>query len=255
MSEYISPFESSKQVDRIFTDSTTTKTPLEIFNENTTKLFTSTGYDQFADTAGYDDDARSTTINKRGWNILVSYTDEGMVGFDLIPSLPKRNSGANLGRMYLATGNEPDYMMIFKRDTDQYFNNLTIRYNADFMIFYFACRNRSNSYSYSITFTIVKNGYIMLDYAYKANEVWGTNPVWFGYKMYDRGSTSWVYNTITVPTTTTYIRSYTYYTITLDTAILNIDSRNDILSITPKKLYKNIIANPDYKAVTYKYDS
>lgn len=235
MSTYISPFASQFTIKRYIFDynnsvqyTSKTETVLSYFNTLSSKLFINNTYETFIDNSGYDDGARSTVINKRGWNCTLSYSGEGHIGIDPIPALAKRHSNAGIGRSYYTNG-EPDYLFIFKRDADQYFNSMTVRYNETYMLILYNARKLDSQYSYQVCFCILRDQYKLLDVAYKTGEVWGTNPVWFGYKDYNRVSNSWSYNVITIPTTDLYATSYTSETIESKSSIIY---KNDILKNT-----------------------
>lgn len=225
MSEYISPFVSSYQIKKNIIDennyteyNSSTESIETYFNNTSNKLFVSNGYETFNDASEFDDGVRATVINKRSWNITLSYTGEGMIGIDTMKGA-KKNSNVSIGRMYYHNG-EPDYMYVLKRNTDQYFRSMQIRYDENHMLILFSARNLSSAYGYKFAFVIIKESYKMIDYAYKTDQNWGTEPVWFGFKDYNRDGTYWTYNTITIPNTNLYARSYNYTTYAFESRLI-----------------------------------
>lgn len=163
-----------------------------LFNQRVTALLISP--DTYTNATGYDDNATSYTINTKGWNINIDYTAEGSFGFTPIDhlTLPRKDSNFTHNRMYYSYGYEPYYQLIFKREQDQYFNSITLKWDANNLLGYFNLRSLDNVYNYAIYFQISRSNYNLIDLLYRNTTVWNSGPdVLVGYKHYNRTITAW----------------------------------------------------------------
>ena len=144
----------------------------------------------FSDYSGWDDGARSSALNQKGWDCILDYTSEGSIGF-YFPELPKRSGGGDVGRMYYAYG-EPDYQIICKIWADNFFNNMRYSYDENYFACVMSLRTLGGD-SWEFTFLIDKTDNYNLKHFYFRNiNVWSNgNTFGIGYKHYDREVQAW----------------------------------------------------------------
>lgn len=141
------------------------------------------------DNAGFDDDARNTAINQKGWTHTLDYTGEGSSGL-IINGYTARNSGFNYTRMYYSV-REPDYQIICRRDGyDQYFISSIIKYDENNIFFYCKLRQLGGSYYYDYFWQISKD-YSTIEILFKNNEAWSNATMLIGIKKYSRTTNAW----------------------------------------------------------------
>lgn len=143
-------------------------------------------------TSGYDDGARSFTLDQKGWNCIADYTGEGSFGLTF-SNLPKRNSGFSFSRMYYTNNIEPDYQIICGFNKDGYFNSIKLKYDENKLIVYMNLRNLDNAHAWAFLAIIDKSNNYNLDEIYVRNTANWTDSTSFyvGYKNYNRNNTSW----------------------------------------------------------------
>lgn len=222
------------------------------FNERVANLLES-NYTTWQDTSPQDDSAKSATINSRGWNIQLDYSGEGNFGFNIIPAVAKKNKNYFVGsRSYYANG-EPDYLFIFKRDQDGYFNNMTIRYNEEFMVIYISFRAYNSGYSYEVCYAIKKINYFSYDllyFTYKNAQAWtsGANII-HSYKSYYDDNANFQQN-YAAPFSDTNVKGF-------KTVKEFIIIENDIVSveeIQPLEYIPQRYSHPNYKLLSENFD-
>lgn len=141
------------------------------------------------DNAGFDDGARNTAINQKGWTHSLDYTSEGSSGL-IINGYTARNSGFSYTRMYYSV-REPDYQIICRRDgNDQYFISSIIKYDENNIFFYCKLRQLSSSFFYDYFWQISKD-YSTIEILFKNNEAWSNATMLIGIKKYSRTTNAW----------------------------------------------------------------